>query len=66
MKRQQIRYQPEELAFIEANKELPRAEAHALFCARFMRPNVSLSNYNALCKRKGWLTGRTGQFAKGQ
>src|SRR5690606_32938322 len=51
---------------IEAHKELPRAEAHAMFCARFMRQDISLSNFKALCKRKGWLTGRTGQFVPGQ
>lgn len=66
MKGRAIVYEPEELAWIEAHKELPRAEAYALFCARFMRQDVSLSNFKALCKRKGWLTGRTGQFVPGQ
>lgn len=66
MKGRAICWQPEELAWIEARKELPRAEAHALFCARFMRDDVSLKAYNGLCKRKGWLTGRTGQFVSGQ
>lgn len=65
MKGRAICWQPEELAWIEARKELPRAEAHALFCARFMRDDVSLKAYNGLCKRKGWLTGRTGCFANG-
>lgn len=66
MKGRHIIYEPEELAWIEAHKEMPRAEAYAMFCARFMRQDVSFTNYNALCKRKGWFTGRTGQFVPGQ
>lgn len=66
MKGRPIRYEPEELAWIEANKTLPRRDAHALFCARFRREDVSLVAYNGLCKRKGWMTGRTGTFKKGQ
>ena len=66
MKGRAIAYEPEELAWIEAHKELPRAEAHALFCARFIRQDISLTNFKALCKRNGWLTGRTGQFVPGQ
>lgn len=65
MKGRALDYAPEELAWIEANKELPRAEAHAMFCARFMRRDVSIGAYNGLCKRKGWMTGRTGCFVKG-
>lgn len=65
MKGRQIRYDPIELRWIEANCTLPRAAAHALFCARFRRDDVSPSNFNALCKRKGWMTGRTGCFEKG-
>lgn len=60
-----IIYEPEELAWIEQNKTLPRAEAHAIFCKRFMRSDVTLKNYNSLCNRKGWMTGRTGCFEKG-
>lgn len=65
MNRRVIAYEPEELAFIERHKTLPRAEAHAMFCARFMRSDVSLQNFKALCTRKGWKTGRTGQIKKG-
>lgn len=65
MKGRQIRYTPHELAFIEAVSTWPRAEAHASFCRRFGRDDVSLSNFNALCKRKGWFTGRTGRIEKG-
>ncbi|SNT76444.1 HNH endonuclease signature motif containing protein [Paracoccus seriniphilus] len=65
MKGKRISYSAEELAWIEARKKMPRRQAHALFCATWSRDDVSLSNYNALCKRKGWMTGRTGQFPKG-
>lgn len=65
MKGRAIRYSQEELSWIEANKEKPRKEAHKEFCAKFSREDVKLTNYNSLCKRKGWLTGRTGQYPKG-
>lgn len=60
-----IAYSEEELAWIEKNKTMPRKEAHALFVNIFGRPDVSRTNFNALCKRKGWFTGRTGHFSKG-
>jgi hypothetical protein len=66
MKGQRISYSADELAWIERHKTYLRADAHALFVALFHRPDVSLSNYHSLCKRKGWHTGRTGQFSKGQ
>lgn len=66
MKGRAIEYAPEELAWIEARKEMPRAELHALFCAYWKRDDVSLGALNGLCKRKGWMTGRTGCFVKGQ
>ncbi len=66
MKGIQIQYSQQELAWIESNKTMIRKKAHALFCKKFSRSDVSLKNYNGLCKRKGWLTGRTGCFIKGQ
>jgi hypothetical protein len=60
-----IEYNGAELAWIEANAHRLRREAHAEFCQLFGRNDVSPSNYAALCKRNGWLTGRTGQFEKG-
>ena len=59
-----IAWLPEELAWIEAHCDWPRATLHKGFCARFGR-DVSLGAIKALCKRKGWLTGRTGCFEKG-
>ena len=61
-----IHYSDEELGWIKACSDMPRPETHALFVQVYNRPDVSLSNFNALCKRNGWLTGRTGRFVKGQ
>lgn len=66
MKGRWIHYSDEELGWIKACADEPRAETHALFVQIFNRPDVSLTNFNSLCKRKGWLTGRTGRFEKGQ
>jgi hypothetical protein len=55
-----------ELYWIHDNHKRPRREAHAEFVDLWDRPDVSLSNFNSLCKRKGWMTGRTGCFRKGQ
>lgn len=60
-----LRYSKAELEWIERHRTLPRAEAHRQFCQKFMRDNVSLDNYKALCKRHGWLTGRTGRIEIG-
>lgn len=65
MKGKCIGYSEAELAWIEANKLLLRREAHAKFVQVFGRNDVDFTNYNALCKRNGWLTGRTGCFEKG-
>ena len=53
-----IRWSEAELAWIEAHKTWPRRKAHAEFCERFGRSDVSLSGFISLCKRRGWLTGR--------
>ena len=66
MRGRQLSYSEAELAWIEANATLPRATLHRLFVARFGRADVSQINLAALCKRRGWLTGRTGQYEKGQ
>ncbi|MES2173891.1 MAG: HNH endonuclease [Pseudomonadota bacterium] len=66
MKGRQIYYTAEERDFIRSVSQWARDEAHAAFCQKFQRDDVSLKNFNALCKRNGWLTGRTGCFAKGE
>lgn len=65
MKGRQIPYSAEELDFIQSVSRWPRDKALAAFLQKFRRDDVSLQNFNALCKRKGWFTGRTGCFAKG-
>lgn len=65
MKRSYIKYSLEELTWIKANCGRPRKESHKEFCEKFGRSEISLGNYNALCRRKGWMTGRTGCYEKG-
>ncbi|MGK9262585.1 HNH endonuclease [Sinorhizobium meliloti] len=66
MKGHWTKYSEEELDWLGANRLLPIADYHAAFCARFARHDVTAANLHALRKRKGWKTGRTGQFSKGQ
>jgi HNH endonuclease len=65
MKRKILSYSDIELAWIKANCQLTRREAFDQFCKKFSRDDVSLANYVGLCKRNGWLTGRTGQIEPG-
>ncbi|WP_281645523.1 HNH endonuclease signature motif containing protein [Parendozoicomonas sp. Alg238-R29] len=60
-----ISYSQAELDFIKANCQLPTTEQFQMFQERFNRPDVSFENLNSLRKRNGWLSGRTGQFEKG-
>lgn len=60
-----IHYSFEERLFIKNNCTLPRRELHAIFCDKFNRSDVSVDNLKGFCKRMGWMTGRTGCFAKG-
>ncbi len=57
-------YSKAELAFIKPRRKWPRRELVAEFNDRFGR-NVSLTNFNNLCKRHGWLTGRDGRLKPG-
>ena len=66
MKGAAIHYTAKELAWIKRQCTTPRRVAHAKFCRIFGRPEVSLDHFKSLCTRKGWGTGRTGYFAKGQ
>ncbi|GLQ31641.1 HNH endonuclease signature motif containing protein [Litoribrevibacter albus] len=65
MKGRQIQYSEQELCFIKSHCTLPRRELTDRFNAQFDRA-LEVSHIAALCKRKGWLTGRTGQFVKGE
>jgi hypothetical protein len=66
MKGRAIAYSTDEMAWLDANRLLPIADYHAAFVARFARADVTAVNLHSLRKRKGWRTGRTGQFVKGQ
>jgi hypothetical protein len=65
MKGRAIAYTAEELAWIEARSTLPRATLHAGFVAQFGRPEITKAAIGALCKRRGWTTGRDGRFPAG-
>lgn len=64
MKGRWIEYSEAELIFIESNCTLTRADLTAQFNETFGR-DLSVANIASLCKRKGWLTGRDGQYKKG-
>lgn len=65
MKGARIIYSAEEMAWLEANRLMLIGDYHREFCAAFARSDVSAANLHALRKRKGWKTGRTGQFEMG-
>lgn len=65
MKGHYINYTKEQLDFIKANSSLLRRETTRLVNEKF-GTNYTVANIHALCKRKGWLTGRDGKFKKGQ
>lgn len=60
-----IEYTQEQRDWVKAHCTLPIADLHAQFCQVFDRYDVSAVNLNALRKRNGWKTGRTGRFEKG-
>ena len=60
-----IPYSKAELAWIKAHATWPRRKAHAEFCRRFGRDDVTLGGFKQLCTRRGWRTGRTGCFKPG-
>lgn len=60
-----IPYSAAELDFIEKNKTMPRKDLTEMFNRLFER-DLNVKHIAALCKRKGWLSGRTGHFEKGQ
>jgi HNH endonuclease len=65
MKGRCISYSNLELAFVKAHCTWPISDLHELFLKIFKRDDVSAVNLNALRKRNGWKTGRTGCFEKG-
>ncbi len=65
MKGRWIEYSVAEMAWLSDNRTLPITEYARAFNDTFAR-NVAPGNLHALRKRKGWKTGRTGKFEKGQ
>lgn len=65
-KGKRISYSAAEMAWLEANCLLPITDYHPQFCQAFDQHDVDAGNLHALRKRKGWRTGRTGCFEKGQ
>lgn len=66
MKGRAIPYSADEMAWLETNRLMVVSDYHRAFVERFGRDDVSLVNLHSLRKRKGWKTGRTGCFEKGQ
>lgn len=66
MKGRAIRYSQAEMAWLEQNRTMVISDYHSAFVELFGRADVSAGNLHALRKRKGWKTGRTGYFEKGQ
>lgn len=66
MRGRNIPYSALEMAWLEENRRLPIGAYHQGFCRAFERPDVTARHLHALRKRKGWKTGRTGRFVRGQ
>ncbi len=60
-----IPYSPQELAWIKQRRAMPRREAHAAFCRRFGRRDVTLQHFRSLCSRNGWVIGGRKPWSRG-
>jgi hypothetical protein len=58
-------YGDAEYSFLRRRRAMPRRDLHAAFVAEFGH-EISLTKFKAMCKRNDIMTGRTGQFVKGQ
>jgi hypothetical protein len=65
MKGRAIPYSDVELQWLSDNRRLDRKSLHAGFVAKFGRHELTVEHLKGLCARKGWKTGRTGQFKQG-
>lgn len=54
-----------EFAWLRDNHAMPIAQYFAAFQAEFDRPDMTPQKLNAMRKRQGWKTGRTGRFEQG-
>lgn len=60
------RYSLTEIDWLRENCTLPIADYHSAFVKAFARNDVTIAMLRAVRKNRGWKTGRTGQFGKGQ
>lgn len=65
MKGISIRYSEDELKWLYDNKTMIISDYLYYFNEKFGKNDISKSNLHALRKRKGWKTGRTGLYKKG-
>lgn len=65
MRGRSIKYSEAELQWVSENRTMAISDLHLEFCKAFDRDDITASNLHSLRKRKGWKTGRTGQFKKG-
>ena len=65
MKGHPIKYTDQELLWVSNNRTLIIGDYHSQFCRQFDRSDITAKHLHALRKRKGWKTGRTGCFEKG-
>jgi len=61
-----LKFSPDEISWLRDNCTMPIGDYHAGFCARFDRADMWAEQLQALRKREGWRTGRSGRFEQGQ
>jgi hypothetical protein len=61
MRGRAINWLPEELAWIEARKDWPRADLHRAFVGFWRRPDITSDNIRQLCVRNKWSAGPEGR-----
>lgn len=61
MRGEKIKYSADELTWIAARADMPRADLHALFVQVWNRPEIAIDNIKSLCVRKKWSAGPQGR-----
>ncbi|MDP1026365.1 HNH endonuclease [Sphingomonas sp. KR1UV-12] len=54
------------MAWLEAHRDMVIGDYHRAFVTAFHRTDIAAKHLHSLRNRRGWLTGRTGRFEKGQ
>lgn len=60
-----VKFSKAEIVWLSKNRTMPIGEYHRAFCGEFERSDITRQSLHALRKRRGWKTGRTGQYEKG-